>query len=65
MENIYGFINLWNCHLLAKKIWNEDEKCWKLLIEVVISRQGNKMSIKSGVFVIFATKIGVFVFFLL
>jgi len=19
MENIYGFINLWNCHLLGKK----------------------------------------------
>ena len=22
MENIYGFINLWNCHLLGKKNWS-------------------------------------------
>jgi len=49
----YKFVKL---SFIGETIWNEDEKCWKLLIEVVISKQRNKMSIKKWCFCDFSNK---------
>ena len=49
----YKFVKL---SFIGGEIWNEDEKCWKLVIEVVISWQRNKMSIQKWCFSDFNNK---------
>ena len=51
---------IWFCKFLIlsfmeKKLWNEDEKCWKLLMEGLIIRQRKTMSTQNWSFCGFYT----------